>query len=754
MAPARSTLLGTPASPRILTLALLCCALPAWLSGPPGRLLVVLPLLLFGPGYLLDRALPALVPPTPFFRPALWLGLSLSMVALLYEWVTALGLALTSSALGVLLIGCGLGVIMCVWRGPAGSQARGMAGRGWSVAGGLWALALLAIFALTLWTRFVQIADLALPAWVDSVHHALMIRVAAERGQAPYSLRPYLPVDQLPYHWGYHVFVAVVFQLCGLPLGQTMLWTGQVLNALHVLAVAALAAYLWKRPLAGIVAGIVVGLISIMPAYYVSWGRYTQLTGLLLLPPLIVAWHAGLRAPSRRWLLCTATLLAGLSLIHFRVLIFALAFMGVIAVVWAIEQRPVQLDFAKALVQLGGANPIVLPPRHEGTKTPRSSFLCGLVAWWLGDEKPLANVRRCVLVPGTLYAVASAALALALAAPWLWSLLVRALLPALGHPQDLAGDPGYNGLNETLLWAGQNRLLIALALAAGLYGLLRRSRAAVEQIGWVGALAVLANPWLIGYILPAAGAPLLLWGVQRRRMLAVLCGAALLLLNPAFVRLPYLWLLTNDAVTISLFIPISLLIGGGAGMLTARLERGLSVAGQPAIGRTLLRYGCGVALGAIALWGAWNSRSVINPSTVLATGADVAAIQWAAEHTPPDARFLIDAVPWLPGVDRAADGGWWLLPLAGRWVSTPPALYIYGSPDDIAEARAISAQVAGFHSGDEQRLYQLIQRAHITYIYLGAHPGPLSQASFAGNKAFEKVYEHDGVTILAVHRQS
>src|SRR5205085_7983714 len=165
--------------------------------------------------------------------------------------------------------------------------------------------------------------------------------------------------------------------------------------------------------------------------------------------------------------------------------------------------------------------------------------------------------------------------------------------------------------------------------AAGLYGLLRRSRAAVELIGWVGALAVLANPWLIGYILPAAGAPLLLWGVQRRRAPAVLCGAVLLLLNPALVRLPYLWLLTNDAVTISLFIPIGLLIGGGAGMLTARLERGLSAAdrpahgvgeqrrtgaGQPALRRTLLRYGCGVALGAIALWGAWNSRSVINPS--------------------------------------------------------------------------------------------------------------------------------------------
>src|SRR5262249_27555641 len=161
-----------------------------------------------------------------------------------------------------------------------------------------WSAALLAILALTLWTRFKQIEGLALPPWVDSVHHALMIRVAAEHGQVPYSLRPYLPVDQLPYHWGYHVFTAAIMQLSGLPLTQAMLWTGQALNTLQALVAGALAAHLWRRPLAGVVAALVVGLISIMPAYYLSWGRYTQLAGLLLLPPLAVAWRMGLRAPS------------------------------------------------------------------------------------------------------------------------------------------------------------------------------------------------------------------------------------------------------------------------------------------------------------------------------------------------------------------------------------------------------------------------------------------------------------------------
>ena len=44
---------------RVLVVAL-CCAALAWIAGPAGRLLVAMPLLLFGPGYLFERAWPAL----------------------------------------------------------------------------------------------------------------------------------------------------------------------------------------------------------------------------------------------------------------------------------------------------------------------------------------------------------------------------------------------------------------------------------------------------------------------------------------------------------------------------------------------------------------------------------------------------------------------------------------------------------------------------------------------------------------------
>jgi hypothetical protein len=691
--------------------ASLCCAALAWIAGPAGRLLVVLPLLLFGPGYLFERAWAAFEGLSLALRPAIWLGLSISLVVLAYEWATALGLALTAPALYALAAACGFGVVWRFLHEPrtgesplsvVSAQLQQTTNYGQRTTdngqatyrASRWVLALLALLALTFWTRSSQIEGLALPPWVDSLHHALMIRISTETGQAPTSLRPYMPVDQLPYHWGYHVFTAAVMQLSGLGLVQTMLWVGQALNALQALVAAALAAYLWRRPLAGVVAALVVGLLSIMPAYYLSWGRYTQLTGLLILPPLMIAWRELLRAPSHGRLACLAVLLGGLSLVHFRILVFALAYLAASGAIWA---------FA----------------------TGRAALRARLV-----------------------YAMAGTALALALAMPWLWMLMLRTLLPAFARPRDLLAGDSYSALSDGLLWAGHNRVLVALALAAALWGVARRRHSAAEQALWVAALALLANPVLIG--------------------------------------LPSIWLITNDVVAISLFLPIGVLLGGGACLLIEWLERQAtnliesraekreppvqrderralngtqhfgsrawrSVRWSLVVGRwSLIRGMAAILLATLALWGAWNIRSVINPGTVLATEADVAAITWAAEHTPADARFLVNAVPWL-SIQRGSDGGWWLLPLTGRWVSAPPVLYTYGAPDDVREINEFNKLIIGFRKGQEQQLYALIARERITHVYLGAQTGPLSPEIFADERMFEKVYERDGVTILAVH---
>jgi hypothetical protein len=716
---------------RRLVILAVAAAGVAWLAGPAGRLLVALPLLLFGPGLLIERALaPFARLPWPA-RPTLWLGLSLSTIALIYEWATTFGLPLTPLALALLAAACGLALIWRIWadiQPPAANHQTASEDHRRLAIDRRWPAMLLAILALTLSTRFYEIRDLALPNWVDSIHHALMIRVAAERGQAPLSLRPYMPIDQLPYHWGYHVFVAAAMRLSSMELPRAMLWTGQALNALHALAAAGLAAYLWRRPLAGVAAALVVGLLSIFPAYYVSWGRYTQLAGLLLLPALMIAWlellgASGFRTAAepagsaiatakRRWrpAIVLAILLAGLSLIHFIALAFGLCFIALSAAIWA------------------------------------------------------SSAQRGAIWSRLIGAAASAGLALALAGPWLRLLAARALLPSsVGEAPPLLGQGAFYSLDTRLLWAGHNRLLIALALAAALWGLRRRAYAVAAQLAWVAGLCLLANPWLLLYALPAIGMALLAWGAVRRRILLALSGSALALLNPWLVgKLPYLAIINNETIVISLFLPIGVLLGGGAVWLWEWIEcravkrSARQTASHPfaqfAFQRLLATKIVSVALlAALALWGAWNMRDVVNPTTVLATAADAAAIGWVAEHTPPDARFLINAAPWL-GTGRGADGGWWLLPLAGRWTSTPPALYDYGPAEYVRATRARTQQLRDFVPGQEQALYQLIDHDQISYIYLGPSSKPITPAAFPASQGFEKVYEQDGVTIFAVHR--
>ena len=63
-----------------------------------------------------------------------------------------------------------------------------------------------------------------------------------------------------------------------------MLLYGQVLNALMVFPVYLFTTLLVNDRRAGVIAALIAGLITPMPAYYTSWGRYTQLGALAILP--------------------------------------------------------------------------------------------------------------------------------------------------------------------------------------------------------------------------------------------------------------------------------------------------------------------------------------------------------------------------------------------------------------------------------------------------------------------------------------
>ncbi|MFO7683634.1 MAG: hypothetical protein R6X34_26675, partial [Chloroflexota bacterium] len=116
-------------------------------------------------------------------------------------------------------------------------------------------------------------------------------------------------------------------------LPQMQLLLGQLLNTLVVLTVYAGAWFFTRRRLVGLLAAFLVALPFFFPAYYLSWGRSTQLTAVLLMPVLLgLTWRLvrGAKAWRQTWWL-VSLLAAGLFLVHFRVFVYFLPFA---AVVW------------------------------------------------------------------------------------------------------------------------------------------------------------------------------------------------------------------------------------------------------------------------------------------------------------------------------------------------------------------------------------------------------------------------------------
>jgi hypothetical protein len=185
---------------------------------------------------------------------------------------------------------------------------------------------LVLIFMVSLIVRLVMVRDLATPAWVDAVHHALITRLIINTGAYPSSYLPYLSISPTVYHPGFHSIAASFVWLTNLDLPHSLLILGQILNALCVFSVYLLAKTLTRSSSAGIIAAFITGFLTPMPAYYTSWSRYTELTGLLLLPvvlALLQCWQDRKADKKYGWILgLGAITAAGLFMVHYRVVAF------------------------------------------------------------------------------------------------------------------------------------------------------------------------------------------------------------------------------------------------------------------------------------------------------------------------------------------------------------------------------------------------------------------------------------------------
>jgi hypothetical protein len=412
-----------------------------------------------------------------------------------------------------------------------------------------------------------------------------------------------------------------------------------------------------------------------MPSYYVTWGRYTQLAGLAILPAAITLTldaleahpvNGGGRGGTGRAVLLAGIAAAGLLLTHYRVML--------IFVAWVVAH------LALASVSFSTAD------RRLPTAVGRWS---SVVKLW----------------------VRAAAVGLAgglIAAPWL-ARLGLGLIPTGVLGTWLQGADSFNAVPRALIDLPRNQLLLALA-----------------GLGWVlSALARQRLAWLV-----------LVW-----------VAIVLLITNPGAVGLASTWVISNASLVISLFVPVSLLIGAGVALVAGWIDGRLPERTRPA-GRVVAH----LALVGLALGSGWDLIHVVNPVTVLATRDDVAAMAWVRDHLPADARFLINTRYWQAGTYVGADGGYWLPLLAGRETIMPSVLYVFGSRQQVEQVTADARAVENAASLDDPGLLGVIAAHRLTHIYLGAKGGKLTPQVLLKDPRARPVYSNGAVWVFELVR--
>lgn len=683
--------------------------------------------------------------------PLVWLGLalaaSLAFWPLLFLWTGALGLSLRGWPLRLIVAGLSLALAFVATR-----QARRRRRGRWAwertlpPIGRLGAphIALACVLLCAFVTRALQVRYLMVPAWVDSVHHALITRLMMEQGAAPTSLRPYLALDGFHYHFGLHANAAMLGWLAGLAPEQAVLWMGQLLNALASLSVYTLATGWTRRPWAGVAAALVPAALAYMPAYYTSWGRYTQLAGLVLLPPLVLVagwwwregprwrqgprwregprWRGstrvreGPRRDKRRWavwrpLALLALLGAGLTLTHYRVLVFYLLLAPCLLALelWR-RARPTRFGsrwWARKRATDGGS----LAHQREAELSLRS--LVGRVAW-----QGLATAL--------------------LAAPWILRFALRVFPGVAGTYGGWGASEGVDtNLPVALLNVGWTRPVLHVAAAGAAWALVRRRGEFIAVAAWVAACLLLANlPW---------------------------------------IGLPHLWLITNSSVVIAYWVPAALLVGWLVGdvatlipwavwrvsrLVGRRVRAGAGdEEAEPAPparrrrGLADLQTALGLLLGAttlvLAAWGSWRLVDIVNPQTDLVTAEDLVAIVWARDNLPAEARVLVNSRRWQGELRAGTDAGWWLPLLADKQVTLPTVLYGQGGAEMVNAVNSMAEAVETAERFDDPGLLERLRAEGVTHVFVGARGGPLMPAKLDGLPQYRLLYTHGPARVYA-----
>lgn len=354
--------------------------------------------------------------------PAAFAGLAIGWSVLL----APIGLALATPArlgapMGLVLVA--MSAALVIWRRPILRLTP-------------WAVLAFGATAVALVIRAVDAKGLVAPMWGDPVQHSYVTALILGAGGVPSTYGSLVPSQVFDYHFGFQTLAAYASWLSGANVADSVLATGQLLDALIPLSIYRFGRDLVGSPHAGAVAAVLVAMVTTQPTYFVTWGRYPELAALVALPAAAAALRAALGCRSVAPVLIAAVAAGAMVVVHPRVAIF--------------------------LASLG-------------------------IAFILADSLEKRQIRA--VWPRLTRLVAIGCLGLLLIAPW----VVR-LWTAHHHQVVQSFDWQPISFPVDLATAGNDRWVLVLALVGLVVGLYRRPALSALFAGWSCLVFVIANP--------------------------------------------------------------------------------------------------------------------------------------------------------------------------------------------------------------------------------------------------------------------
>ena len=218
-------------------------------------------------------------------------------------------------------------------------------------------LSLIIILGVLFFSRFWALKDISFPMWNDSVHHTVITQLIIDHSGLFNSWMPYAPYETFSMHFGFPLISSLFEWLSGASSEQAVLYVGQMINILAILALYPFAVKLARgSQMAGVITVVVAGLLSPMPAFYINWGRYAQLAAQVILPvALWMIWDIAddiQETDRRNWyklpwtkLVLTSVVISGMLLYEYRMAYIILTFILAFCVVQFMKYRIANIRF-------------------------------------------------------------------------------------------------------------------------------------------------------------------------------------------------------------------------------------------------------------------------------------------------------------------------------------------------------------------------------------------------------------------------